>query len=139
MKRHGHLFHRVCSFEALVSAARKAAKGTHLAIDRARAFTRLYRYFLKLDIRKYFDTIDHEILKRLIRRKFKDNDLLWLIDVFIDHPVPWTSPGKGIPIGNLTSQHFANFYLSGLDHYIKGGKGVVLSAHFACRMNGYIF
>ena len=39
--------------------------------------------------------------------------------MFIDHPVPWTAAGKGIPIGNLTSQHFANFHLSGLDHYIK--------------------
>lgn len=97
----------------------RPAKGTHLAIHRARDFARRYRFFLKLDIHKYFDTIDHDILKRLLRLKFKDTDLLWLLDIFIDHPVPWTVPGKGIPIGNLTSQHFANFYLSGLDHYIK--------------------
>jgi len=41
------------------------------------------------------------------------------LDVFIEHPVPWTEDGRGLPIGNLTSQHFANFYLSGLDHFIK--------------------
>ena len=97
----------------------RPAKGSHLAIPRARSFARFYRFFLKLDIHKYFDTIDHRILKYLLRRKFKDMDMLRLLDIFIDHPVPWTKPGKGIPIGNLTSQHFANFYLSGLDHYVK--------------------
>ncbi len=97
----------------------RTAKGTHRAIKRARYFARRYSYFLKLDVRKFFDTIDHKILKRLIRRKVKDADLLRLVGIFIDHPVPWTGPEKGIPIGNLTSQHFANFYLSGLDHYIK--------------------
>ncbi len=97
----------------------RTSKGTHLAIKRAKAFSCRYKYYLKLDVRKFFDTIDHRILKSLIRKKIKDADLLWLIDLFIDHPVPWTEQGKGIPIGNLTSQHFANYYLSGLDHYIK--------------------
>lgn len=58
-------------------------------------------------------------LKAQLRKKVKDPDLIRLMDFFIDHPVPWTKPGKGIPIGNLTSQHFANFYLSGLDRFIK--------------------
>ncbi len=97
----------------------RTSKGTHLAIKRAKAFSGRYKYYLKLDVRKFFDTIDHQILKSLIHKKIKDTDLLWLIDLFIDHPVPWTEYGKGIPIGNLTSQHFANYYLSGLDHYIK--------------------
>jgi len=99
-------------------ACRKG-KGTHLAIRKAQAFCRRYRYFLKLDVHKFFDSVDHETLKALLRRKIKDLDMLQLLDVFIDHPVPWTEPGKGIPIGNLTSQHFANFYLSPLDHFIK--------------------
>ena len=99
-------------------ACRKG-KGTHLAIRKAQTFCRCYRYFLKLDIHKFFDSVDHETLKALLRRKIKDLDMLQLLDVFIDHPVPWTEPGKGIPIGNLTSQHFANFYLSPLDHFIK--------------------
>jgi len=94
-------------------------KGTLRASRRAQAFCRQHPYFLKLDVHKFFDSVDHDVLKDQLRRKVKDASLLWLLDVFIDHPVPWTEPGKGIPIGNLTSQHFANFYLSGLDHYIK--------------------
>mgnify|MGYP003835745527 FL=1 len=85
----------------------------------AQVLCRKHRYFLKLDVHKFFDSIDHNILKQMLRRRIKDPDILWLADIFIDHPVPWTRPGKGIPIGNLTSQHFANFYLFGLDHFIK--------------------
>jgi retron-type reverse transcriptase len=119
--------HAVCSvigpvFERSLihdTYACRTAKGTHRAIKLAQYYTNQYSFFLKLDVRKFFDTIDHKILKCLIRQKVKDAKLLRLVDIFIDHPVPWTDPGKGIPIGNLTSQHFANFYLSGLDHYIK--------------------
>jgi len=100
-------------------ACRKG-KGTHLAIRKAQALCRRYNYFLKLDVHKFFDSVDHEILKALLRRKIKDLDMLQLLDVFVDHAVPWTKPGKGIPIGNLTSQHFANLYLSSMDHFIKG-------------------
>jgi retron-type reverse transcriptase len=119
--------HAVCSvlepiFErSLISdtyACRKD-KGTLRAVKRAQLFCRRYDYFLKLDVHKFFDSVDHDILKAQLRRKVKDEDLLRLMDVFIDHPVPWTAPGKGIPIGKLTSQHFANFYLTGLDHFIK--------------------
>ncbi len=94
-------------------------KGTHRAVRRARSFSRRYDYFLKLDIYKFFDSVDHVVLKKMLRKRVKDKDLLWLLDVFIHHPVPWTGAGKGIPIGNLTSQNFAIFYLSGLDHFIK--------------------
>jgi RNA-directed DNA polymerase len=94
-------------------------KGTLRAIKRAQAFCRQHPYFLKLDVHKFFDSVDHVVLKEQLRRKVKDSSLLWLLDVFIDHPVPWTEPGKGIPIGNLTSQHFANLHLSGLDHFVK--------------------
>jgi retron-type reverse transcriptase len=94
-------------------------KGPLKAVKRAQAFSRRYDYFVKLDVHKFFDSVDHGVLKDQLRRKVKDPDLLRLLDVFIDHPVPWTETGKGIPIGNLTSQHFANFHLSGLDHYIK--------------------
>jgi RNA-directed DNA polymerase len=110
------IFERALIFDTY--ACRKS-KGTLRAIKRAQAFSRRYRYFLKLDVHKFFDSVDHEVLKDQLRCKVKDSDLLRLLDVFIDHPVPWTEAGKGIPIGNLTSQHFANFYLSGLDHYIK--------------------
>lgn len=72
-------------------------------------------YCLKFDIRKFYPSIDHAILKTVVRRKLKDPDLLWLLDVIIDS-VP---EGEGIPIGNYLSQFFANLYLSELDHMAK--------------------
>ncbi len=101
------------------SYACRKGRGSHMAIKRCQQFTRGFGYFLKCDIRKYFESVDHEILKRLYRRIFKDDALLALLDLIVDHTVPGNLPGKGIPIGNLTSQHFANFYLSPLDHFIK--------------------
>jgi retron-type reverse transcriptase len=70
------------------------------------------QYCLKLDIKKYYPSINHNILKAIIRRKIKDNKLLLLLDNIIDS-------SDGIPIGNYLSQYFANVYLSGLDNYIK--------------------
>jgi RNA-directed DNA polymerase len=70
------------------------------------------RYCLKLDIRKFYPSIDHAILKQLLRRKIKDRDLLWLLDEIIDS-------SEGLPIGNYLSQYFANFYLTYFDHWMK--------------------
>lgn len=70
------------------------------------------RYCLKLDISKYYPSIDHSILKQVIRRKIKDPDLLWLLDEIIDS-------APGVPIGNYLSQYFANLYLSKFDHWMK--------------------
>mgnify|MGYP002348564864 CR=1 FL=1 len=70
------------------------------------------KYCLKLDIRKFYPSINHDILKSLLRRKFKDKDLLWLLDEIIDS-------APGLPIGNYLSQYFANFYLTYFDHWIK--------------------
>lgn len=75
------------------------------------------KYCLKLDIKKFYPSIDHFTLKTLIRRKIKDKDLLWLLDEIIDSAV-------GIPIGNYLSQYFANFYLAYFDHWIKEEKKV---------------
>jgi len=69
-------------------------------------------YCLKLDIVKFYPNIDHDILKMQLRRKFKDEDLLWLLDEIIDS-------APGLPIGNYLSQYLANFYLSNIDHYLK--------------------
>ena len=77
------------------------------------------KFYLKCDIRKYFETIDHGVLKVLLRRIFKDEKLIRLFDQVIDHAAPGADPGKGIPIGNLSSQHFANLYLGELDHHVK--------------------
>ena len=78
------------------------------------------RYCLKFDVRKFYDNVDRAILKSLLRKKFKDNDLLELLDKIID-----SAPGtKGIPIGSYMSQYFANFYLSYFDHWLKEVKRV---------------
>lgn len=74
-------------------------------------------YCLKLDIVKFYPNVDHVILKKLLRKKFKDQDLLWLLDEIIDS-------AEGLPIGNYLSQYFANFYLTYFDHWIKENKGV---------------
>jgi len=105
------------SFQISNSYATRRGKGTHLAIERALENSKKKGIFLKLDIRKYFDSIDHEILKMLLRRRFKDGFLLQIFDKIIDSYT--TESGKGVPIGNLTSQYFANYYLAYLDHYIK--------------------
>lgn len=103
------------------SYACRRGKGLHTAIARARTYQRRYAWFLKLDIRKYFDSIDHSVLKCLLVRRFKDRDLVDLFSRIIDSAS--TRPGKGLPIGNLTSQHFANFYLGHLDHSVKDTLG----------------
>ncbi|MBR5860724.1 MAG: RNA-directed DNA polymerase, partial [Bacteroidaceae bacterium] len=70
------------------------------------------RYCLKLDVRKFYPSIDHDTLKMVVRKKIKDPDVLWLLDDIIDS-------AEGVPIGNYISQFFANLYLSELDHQIK--------------------
>jgi RNA-directed DNA polymerase len=75
------------------------------------------KYCLKMDISKFYPSIDNKVMKRMFRRKIKDKDCLWLIDTIIDS-------NQGMPIGNYTSQWFANFFLQGLDHYIKEKLGV---------------
>ena len=76
------------------------------------------KYALKLDVRKFYPSINKKILKEKFRRIFKDEKLLWLLDEIID------SAEDGVPIGNYTSQWFANFYLNDLDHYIKEELGI---------------
>jgi retron-type reverse transcriptase len=98
------------------SYACRKGKGTHTAVLYAFDKCKTKPYFLKLDIRKYFDSIDHEILKTQLRKLIKDTRLIFLLDGIIDSYN--TLPGKGVPIGNLTSQFFANLYLAFMDHFI---------------------
>jgi retron-type reverse transcriptase len=97
----------------------RVGKGTHKAIARVQLFARKSSYYLKCDIKKYFESIDHEILRNLLRKIIKDADVLLLLNQIIDHSVPGAARGKSVPIGNLTSQHFANIYLGELDHFLK--------------------
>ena len=97
--------------------ATRIGKGTYEALDKGMKAMLKYRYVVKLDVKKYFDTVSHEVLKAKLCRLFKDNSLLSLFDSIIDSYS--TSSGRGLPIGNLTSQYFANFYLSEVDHYAK--------------------
>ncbi len=97
--------------------ATRLDKGIYKALDKARLAAKRYRYVAKLDFRKYFDSISHDILKYKLKRIFKDKKLLDILFQILD--TYSVEEGQGIPIGNLTSQYFANYYLSSLDHYIK--------------------
>jgi len=119
--------------------ANRKGKGTHAGIRRCQQYTRRFDYVLKADIKKYFPSIDHLILKKNIARKIKCPDTTWLIHLIIDNSnpqeaVPDYFPGdnlfypidrrKGLPMGNLTSQFFANLYLSPFDHFVKETLGI---------------
>ena len=95
----------------------RRGKGREAAVVRARQFARRYPYFLTMDIRKYFDSIPHGKLMAQLSRLFKEPPLLELFDRILS--IYRGMQGRGIPIGSLTSQHFANFYLSALDRFIK--------------------
>lgn len=90
-------------------------RGIHAAVKKLKndlKNTDETKFCLKLDIRKFYPSIDHDILKAVIRRKIKDENLLWLLDEIIES-------APGVPIGNYLSQYFANLYLAYFDHFIK--------------------
>ena len=100
------------------SYACRKNKGTHKAIDWAQEFLRRNSFCFHGDIKKYFFSIDRGILKGILKGMVNDEDLLWLLDEIIDSAI-YTGQEKGLPIGNLTSQFFANLYLNELDYFIK--------------------
>lgn len=104
-------------FQIFDSYATRLNKGQYAALERAKVYSAKYQWFCKLDVRKYFDSIDHEVLYAKLQSKFKDPYLLDLFHTIIKSYE--TVPNKGLPIGNLTSQYFANFYLGFADHFIK--------------------
>jgi retron-type reverse transcriptase len=121
------------------SYACRRDKGTHRAADRLQGLLGRHRWFLQLDIRKYFPSIDHEILKSTYRRLLKDRSVLGLLDLIVDSSNEQESvreyfPGDdlftpharrhGLPIGNLTSQWLANWYLTPLDHSVTSHLGL---------------
>jgi retron-type reverse transcriptase len=118
------------------SYANRIGKGTHRALDRCTYFMRRYRYVLPCDVKQYFPSVDHAILRGILSRHLADPDVLWLIDQILASGVGVLSdeydqvwfPGddllaadrpRGLPIGNLTSQHWANVYLNELDQFVK--------------------
>lgn len=104
-------------FQFCHSYACRKGKGVHKALEKAMGYQRKYRYCVKIDIRKYFDSIDHGILIKQLHRMYKDPKLLELFtDIINSYQV---TPNKGIPIGNFTSQYFANHYLGYADHFAK--------------------
>ena len=107
-------FEKVQIFDSYAS---RPGKGTHAAFFRAKHFNRHLTWFLKLDFRKYFDSLDHAVLKNQLVSLFKDKKLLEIFDKIIESYS--VHQNKGVPIGNLTSQYFANHYLAGFDHFIK--------------------
>ena len=122
MKTYNQLYPQITSFENLLLAARSCERGKR------------YLYVLKCDIRKFYPSIDLEILKQIVRRTVRCRETLWLMDTLIDHsnpqePVCNLFPGDdlaeaaerrvGLPIGNLTSQWFGGIYLTPFDHWVK--------------------
>lgn len=116
------------------SYATRKGKGSHAAVERFTQFQRRFRFVLTLDVEKYFPSIDHSILRGLLRRRIVCPDTLALADLIIDRSnlqeprnimFAGDSPGEGVdrrrglPIGNLTSQFFANVYLDPIDHFVK--------------------
>ena len=108
------VFERAALFD---SYACRKGKGQVAAGERASGYARRFPWFLKMDVRKYFDSIPHEKLLELLERLFKDRTLLKVFSTIIGSYE--TSPGRGLPIGSLTSQHFANHFLSGLDRFAR--------------------
>ena len=118
------------------SYACRIGKGTHAALDRCQQFARRYRYVLQCDVVQFFPAIDHAILRDVLFRHIADERTRWLIDLILDSGAGvlcaeydmvyfhgddlWAvERARGLPIGNLTSQFWANCYLNELDRFVK--------------------
>lgn len=106
------------------SYANRKTKGILKAVKRFDSFAKLVSgnyvksaFVLKADVKKYFDNVDHDLLLAILKRKIKDPRIIWLVKVILSNYS--TAYGKGMPLGNLTSQFFANVYLNELDQFVK--------------------
>ena len=111
------------------SYACRVGKGTHAGVDCTSEYLKETRrkygemYCLKGDVRKYFLSVSHNILRRILRKKIQCRETLWLMDKIIASTAqPGDMNPRGIPVGNLTSQLFANIYLNELDYFMKQEK-----------------
>lgn len=118
------------------SYANRIGKGTHKALDRAQMFARRYPYVLQCDVKQFFPSIDHAILYQILSCHLADENVLWLIERILhsgtgvlseEYEMVWfegddlfaVNRPRGLPIGNLTSQFWANVYLNELDQFVK--------------------
>jgi len=116
--------------------ANRVGKGTHRALDRTQEYARRHRYVLQCDVRQFFPSIDHAILQNELARLIRDERALWLCSQILksgegvlseEYEMAWfegddlfsAERPRGLPIGNLTSQFWANVYLNGFDHFVK--------------------
>jgi retron-type reverse transcriptase len=136
--------HALCNviepvFEASFSSAsyaNRVGQGTHRALARAQALARRFAYVLEFDVEQFFPAVDHLILRGILARKIDDPSVMWLIDRILDSGIGILGseynmrcfPGdteddelrpRGLPIGNLTSQFWANCYLNHFDHFVQ--------------------
>lgn len=119
-----HIFEKQFIYD---SCANQIGKGTMFALERFRKYQRKVTknfsqgaFCLKADIKHYFPEVDHEILLNILGRKVKDENVLWLIRQILDNGgCLGNESRKGMPLGNYTSQFFANVYLNELDYYVK--------------------
>jgi len=120
------------------SYANRIGKGTHRALNRAQEFSRKYEYVLQCDVKQFFPSVDHVLLRAEFRKKIADEHVLWLCDRilasgigvlsneyemtwFLDDDLLAPLRPRGIPIGNLTSQFWGNVFMNPFDHFIKRG------------------
>jgi RNA-directed DNA polymerase len=104
----------------------RTGKGTLAAVQRASAHALRHEWHAQIDVRAYFASIDHAVLLDMLGRKFKDPELMRLLSGIVR--AHEDAPGRGLPIGTLTSQHFANFYLAGADRLLLE----------VCRVPGFV-
>ena len=105
------------------SYANRKGKGTLKAIQRFESFSNkisrnhtISAYAFKADIKHYFEDVNHPILINLIKRRIKDQRIIWLIEIILGN---YSNQDRSMPLGNLTSQFFANIYLHELDYFVK--------------------
>ena len=107
------------------SYACRKGKGQHVAVQEARRLAGEFPYFLKMDVRHYFDCVSHNVLVGILAGCGFDDGTLWLCRTLLANAaVPGLDAGRGLPIGNLTSQVWANVYLDTLDHHVRDELGV---------------
>lgn len=122
-----------------VSFACRKGYGAHAACALARRYAGRAKYFCKMDVRKYFDSVDHERLKEVLLPMFREEPVKSLLHAIISSPVPGMPEGKGLPIGNLTSQWFANLFLNAFDHLALAGFGGKKAIGYLRYMDDFVF